>query len=300
MRSWLLANSRRLPLDRPRLVAILNVTPDSFHDGGRFASTETALAAAALAVEEGAAMLDIGGESTRPGADRVNPAEQIRRVVPLVLAIRAQPGALGRTPISVDTTLADVARSALDAGADAVNDVSAGTEDPELLDVVAASGAGVILMHRLRPPGDDAYSDRYESPPIDGDVVSVVLRMFQDRALPAAREAGIADDRIVIDPGLGFGKTVPQNLELIRRTPELIGAFGLPVLSALSRKSFVGRVGLARDSDPAERLPATLALSLEHRRAGAGLFRVHDVAAHAQAFAASAALSPPAATRSPV
>ena len=296
---WRLANSRSLLLDRPRIMAILNVTPDSFSDGGRHATPEAALAAAARLVDEGADMLDIGGESTRPGAARVEAAEQVGRIVPVIRAIRSQPGPLGTIPISADTTREAVAQAALDAGADAVNDVSGGTEDPALLGAVARAGAGMVLMHRLAEPGRDSYSDRYAAAPIAGDVVALVIEEFRHRLLAGALRAGIGRERIVIDPGLGFGKTVAQNLELIRRSAEISRVLGFPLLSGLSRKSFVGRVSLGRDSTPAERLSGTLALSLGHLAAGASLFRVHDVAAHVQAFAAAGALIPTAGTRSP-
>lgn len=279
MPAWRLGQ-RLLDLARPRVIAILNLTPDSFYDGGSLGDVHAAVEAARAAVRDGADMLDVGGESTRPGADRVDPDEQIRRVVPAIRAIRAT-GA-GEVPISVDTTSAAVAEAALDAGADAVNDVSAGTDDPRMLPLVGSRGAGVILMHRLRPPGADSYSDRYAVEPEYGDVVSAVASFLRERDY-AARRAGVAPESIVLDPGLGFGKSVDQNLELIARTGELL-ALGRPILSALSRKSFVGRISLGRDSTPGERLAGTLALSIRHALAGASLFRVHDVAPHVQAF----------------
>lgn len=159
---WRVSDRCTLDLSVPRVVAILNVTPDSFADGGRLGSPEAALVAAERAVRDGAAMLDVGGESTRPGAARVSAAEQIARVVPAIRAIRAR---LPQIPISVDTTMAEVAEAALDAGADAINDVSAGEEDGAMLALAAKRRAGVILMHRLRPPGADSYSDRYASTP---------------------------------------------------------------------------------------------------------------------------------------
>lgn len=278
-------------------MAILNVTPDSFSDGGRHDTVETALSAAARLVEEGADMLDIGGESTRPGAARVDSGEQIRRIVPVIEAIRRTPGPLGMIPLSADTTREEVARAAIDAGADAVNDVSGGTEDPAMLATVARSGSGLVLMHRLRPPEQDSYSDRYESAPVQGDIVALVARAFKEKLLPAALAAGIRRDRIVVDPGLGFGKTVEQNLALIRGSRGLERETGGPILSGLSRKSFVGRVSLGRDSQPGERLAGTLALSIAHLREGASIFRVHDVAEHARAFAAALAVTPTGATR---
>lgn len=273
---------RVISLDRPRLVAILNVTPDSFADGGRFASPADAARAAVDAIERGADMLDVGGESTRPGAARVTGDEQIDRVVPAIRAIRAAGVA---APISVDTTRARVAAAALDAGADAVNDVSAGTEDPGMLALCAQRAAGVVLMHRLAPPERDSYSDRYADAPKYEDVVLDVRASLGER-LRAAIDAGIDASRVVLDPGLGFGKSVEQNLELIARTRE-IASLGRPVMSALSRKSFVGRASLGRDSTPDQRLAGTLALSVAHLLGGARLFRVHDVAPHAEALGAA-------------
>ncbi|MBL9031842.1 MAG: dihydropteroate synthase [Phycisphaerae bacterium] len=283
-----MARSRSLALDRPRLVAILNATPDSFYEGSRLTDPGAIAAAAERAVAEGADMLDIGGESTRPGAGAVSEAEQIRRVVPGIEAIRALQSPAGSVPISVDTTRSEVARRALEAGADAINDVSAGTDDPRILALAAATGAGLVLMHRLVAPAQDNYSDRYETPPAYADVVAEVRGYLSNRA-SEARAAGVGTDAIAIDPGLGFGKSVEQNVELIRRTGEL-AALGFPVVSAASRKSFVGRVSLGRDSMPEERLPGSLAMTVLHLAAGARLFRVHDVAPHAAALRSALAL----------
>lgn len=281
---WRASSLRSLVPDEPGIMAILNVTPDSFADGGRFASPEEAAGAAHRAAEEGAAAIDVGGESTRPGAQRVPAAEQTRRVVPVIELIRRAGPAAGLV-ITVDTTSAEVARAALDAGADAVNDVSAGLDDAEMLLLCARRGAGIILMHRLLPPAADRYSDRYDAQPRYEDVVAEVVRFLGERAA-AALAAGVAPESLVVDPGLGFGKSVAQNMELIERTRE-IAAMGYPVLSGLSRKSFVGRVSLGRDSMPSERLAGTLALSTLHMRSGARLFRVHDVREHAAALRAA-------------
>jgi dihydropteroate synthase len=280
---WNLAHSVAIPLDRPIVIAILNLTPDSFADGGRLPTITDALDAAKRAIDLGADMLDLGGESTRPGAQRVDADEQLARVLPVLQAIRRTRG-LDAVPVSIDTTLAAVAGPALDSGADAINDVSAGTESPELLALAAKHSAGVILMHRLAPPGRDSYSDQYPAAPAYADVVADV-RAFLAAAAERAIQAGVTPDRIVLDPGLGFGKSVDQNLALIRHTADL-ASLGYPIMSALSRKSFVGRVSLGRNSNPDERLPGTLALSLAHRAAGAHLFRVHDVAEHVQALRA--------------
>lgn len=283
--TWTISNERAILLDRPFLMGILNITPDSFSDGGQYNDPAQAVARAQRMLEEGADLLDVGGESTRPGAQRIDAAEQIRRVVPVIQGIRAAGIWL---PISIDTTRAEVARAALDAGADIINDVSAGLEDNAMLGVAAERGCGLVLMHRERPPDQDQFSDRYEQPPVSGGVTDRVVGGLQ-AALLGANRAGVSSDRVVLDPGLGFGKNVDQNLELIETTPRL-RSLGCPMLSALSRKSFVGRVGLGRDSDPGERLPATLALSVLHLQRGARCFRVHDVAAHRQALDAAWAL----------
>jgi dihydropteroate synthase len=290
-RRWRLAHDRAIPLDRPRLMAIVNVTPDSFYAGSRACAVGPALAVARRAVDEGADLLDIGGESTRPGSDRVGEPEQLARVLPLVEAIRRADGPLARIPISIDTTLPGVAEAALGAGADALNDVSGATEHPEILGVAAAHGAGLVLMHRARPPAADSFSDEYAGdPPRYDEVVSEVAAFLRARA-EAALGAGVAPASIVLDPGLGFGKTVDQNLQLLRRSAEL-ASLGYPVLSAASRKSFVGRAGCPESprTDPADRLPASLAFSVLHLGAGARIFRVHDVAPQRQALLAAWAI----------
>lgn len=291
MSQWRLSNRVTLTLDVPRVMGIVNVTPDSFSDGGLHATPLAAASAAWRLVDQGAAILDVGGESTRPGAASVTEAEQIRRVVPVIRAIRALPGAAGEIPISIDTTQASVALAALDAGADAINDVSGGLDDPGMLALAATRDVGIILIHRGTTPARDEYSDRYRQAPIQGDVVEVVASALRHLAA-LARQAGVHPQGIILDPGLGFGKAVEQNLTLIRESQRL-AALGYPILSAASRKSFVGRISLARESAPAERLPGTLASSLAHYLYGCRLFRVHDVAEHVQALRAAQALLPP-------
>ena len=260
-------------------MGIVNVTPDSFHEASRVRSVDAALRAAAWAVEHGADMLDIGGESTRPGAGRVSDADQIARVAPVVRAIRNE---LGGVPISVDTTRSAVAAAAIDNGADAINDVSGATEDAGMLELAARTGAGVVLMHRLVEPGRDSYSDQYASPPRYADVV-VEIRSFLSARAEAALEAGVRRDGIVLDPGLGFGKAVQQNMELVRRSGEL-ASLGYPLLCAASRKSFVGAVSIGTESSPSDRLAGSIALSVVHRMLGASIFRVHDPHEQAQAL----------------
>ncbi len=280
-REWRLANGRSLTLDRARILAIVNATPDSFSDGGRYHDARHAADEALRMLDDGADMLDIGGESTRPGASSVPDDEQIRRVVPVIEALRAAGCA---APISVDTTRAAVARAALDAGADAVNDQSAGNDDTAMLALVAERSAGFVLMHRLRRSDADAYSDRYGSAAPDyadgGGVVAEILAFLTARA-QAARDAGVDERSLIIDPGLGFGKTVEQNLALITATPRLV-ATGFPVLCAASRKSFIGAV--TGVETPSERVEGSIAVALTMRESGAALFRVHDIKAHRRAL----------------
>lgn len=291
--TWPLSSGLAISLTHPRLIAILNLTPDSFYDGGRLHTPADAVRAAHHAALAGADALDIGGESTRPGASRVSAQEQIARVVPAIKAIRAEGGILGTIPISIDTTLAEVARAALDAGAQIINDVSGATEDPAILSLAASSGAGLILMHRALAPDQDRYSTSYapSEAPIQGDAVEHV-RLALQALMQRAVEAGVDPERIILDPGLGFGKTVEQNAMLIRRTPELL-TLGRPILSALSRKSFVGAFAAEPPLPLDQRLPATLACSIAHFHAGARLFRVHDVAAHTQALRVARHLTQP-------
>lgn len=281
--TWIIQPGRVVQIDHPFLMGILNATPDSFSDGGEFETVEDGIERARQMVDEGADGLDIGGESTRPGAARVDADEQIRRVVPMIEGIRA--AGIG-VVISVDTTRSEVARAALDAGAEVINDVSAGLDDEGMFALAADRGCGLILMHRVLAPDQDQYSDQYQQRPIRDDVVGRVvkeLRLRRDLAVEAGVEAGC----IVLDPGFGFGKDVGQNLELIRRTGELVhlgDQRGHVVMSGLSRKSFVGRVSLGRDSEPSERLAGTIGLSVVHLLSGARIFRVHDVGVHRQAL----------------
>ena len=258
----------------PQLMGILNCTPDSFHAEGRTMDVSAAVAHGVRMAAEGADWIDVGGESTRPGATRVDAAEQVRRVEPVIAGLRAA----GVARISVDTTLSAVAERAIAAGATMVNDVSAGTEDPRILSVAAGAGADLVLMHRLAPPDKDRYSDAYERAPEYADVVHEVGTWLETRVEAAVR-AGIARERVVIDPGFGFGKSVAQNFEMLRRL-DAFTRTGLRVLAGLSRKSFLGAATGA--PDPADRLPATLAAAALAMRAGASILRVHDVAPHAQ------------------
>lgn len=273
---WQLAPGKVMSLASPCLIGIVNVTPDSFSDGGNVTTPAQAADAAVQLVHDGASILDVGGESTRPGASRIGIIEQINRVAPAIAAIRAAVD----VPISVDTTRSEVAEAALDAGATFINDVSAGSEDAAMFALAAARKCGIILMHRLAPPDEDSFSDRYESSPTYDDVVTTVVTFLRDR-IHCAMDAGVADDAIAIDPGLGFGKTVEQNFELIARTAELAST-GFPVMCAASRKSFVGKV--SGETEPCRRVAGSIAAALAMYAAGARLFRVHDVAIHRQAL----------------
>jgi dihydropteroate synthase len=257
-----------LTLDRPRLMGILNVTPDSFSDGGDVTTVCAALERArAMAAAD---ILDIGGESTRPGAELISDAEEMRRVVPVIRALRDAGIA---TPISIDTRKAVVARAALDAGADMINDISAFRHDPELADLVAERGVPVCLMHSK---GDPATMQR---DPTYTDVVAEVVDHLAGR-VAFARGRGVT--QILVDPGIGFAKTVAHNLALLRALPAL-HAFGLPVLLGASRKKFIGVIGGAEVAK--DRLPGSLAVALHGVAMGVQVLRVHDIAQTAQALA---------------
>lgn len=258
-------------------MGVLNTTPDSFYDGGRYATLDAALAHAEQMLEEGADILDIGGESTRPGADPVPEDEEIRRVVPLIEAIVARsPDAV----LSVDTTKSRVAQHALQAGACILNDISGATFDPHMLEVAAQTGALVVLMHIKGTP------KTMQQNPVYDDVVAEVRTTLHAHARRAL-EAGVPKERIWLDPGIGFGKTVEHNLQLLRGLPEL-RALDLPILVGTSRKSFIGHIlgGLP----PQERLEGTLATLALAVAWGADIVRVHDVKAAVRAVKVADAL----------
>lgn len=278
---WQVAHGQAISLDRPLLMAILNVTPDSFSDGGKYKSVGAAYLHALSCIQDGAVLVDVGGESTRPGAERVDPDEQMRRVIPVIEHL-AEFGDTIR--VSVDTTHASVAKAAIRAGAHIVNDVSAGLEDDMMLTTVAQLGAGLVLMHRLRPPDEDVYSTDYKTAPTyeDDDVVGAVGSFLSERA-SVAMAAGVERARIMLDPGLGFGKSVADNFALIAGTSRLIKTTGFPILGAASRKSFIGSVtGVEKPSD---RVAGSIAASMMQFLQGARVFRVHDVRPHREAFA---------------
>jgi dihydropteroate synthase len=269
-----------LTLDRPRIMAVLNVTPDSFSDGGRHLRRADALAQAEALIAAGADILDVGGESTRPGAEPTPAAEERARVIPVIEALRAA----GTTiPISIDTRNAAVAAAAFAAGADLLNDVSALRHDPEMAALAAASGRPVILMHARGEPRTMQDAPAYD------DVLLDVVETLEER-VAAAEAAGVDRTRLLIDPGIGFGKTVAHNLALTRGLAILHG-LGCPVVYGASRKRFIGTV--AGVAEPADRGPGSLAAALEALRQGAQVIRVHDAAETRQAFALWAALNAP-------
>jgi dihydropteroate synthase len=260
----------------PVIMGVVNVTPDSFSDGGLFLDADAAVEHGRRLADEGAAILDIGGESTRPGADPVAEDEELRRVLPVVERLAAD---RADARLSIDTTKSGVARAALDAGATIVNDVSAFRFDPALAGLVADSDADCCLMHMLGEPRTMQKDPRYD------DVVSEVKAFLEERLAFAVGE-GVAEERVWVDPGIGFGKTVEHNLELLRRLDEIV-AIGRPVVIGTSRKSFLGK--LAGGRDEAGRVPGTIATNVLALERGATVFRVHDVAQNADALAVAAA-----------
>ena len=278
-------NGRELVLDRPRVMGIVNVTPDSFSDGGAHDTADAAFAHALRLLEEGADILDIGGESTRPGADEVPLEEELRRVVPLIERLSRETSA----PISVDTSKPEVMRAAVGAGAGMLNDVYALRRDGAL-DTAAALGMPVVLMHMLGEPRSMQQAPRYD------DVVGEVHRFLAERIF-AAEMAGIAKKRIVIDPGFGFGKDTTHNLALLAQLGRF-GDLGVPVLAGLSRKRTIGEL-TGRDI-PRERVHGSVAAHLIAAQRGARLLRVHDVAATVDALKVwNAVASQPQARQSP-
>jgi dihydropteroate synthase len=260
--------------DRIVVMGVLNVTPDSFSDGGRFLDPLAAVAHGRALAGEGADILDVGGESTRPGAEPVPDDEQVRRVVPVIERLHDEVD----VRISVDTSSATVARAALDAGATYVNDVTALRGDPALVDLVAERGAECCLMHMLGEPRTMQRDPQYD------DVVDEVRRFLEER-LDFAVRRGVAEDRIMLDPGIGFGKSADHNLELLDRLDAIV-AMGRPVVVGTSRKSFLGRL---TGRDVQDRLSGTIATNVIAFERGAQVFRVHDVAPVADALAVAAA-----------
>jgi dihydropteroate synthase len=256
-------------------MGVVNVTPDSFFDGGVNLAPEAATAAARRMVEEGAAIVDVGGESTRPGSKGISADEELRRVLPVLEPLE------GGVPVSIDTAKAEVARRALELGVEMVNDVTALRGDPELAGVLAESGCYVCLMHMQGEPRTMQVDPRYD------DVVSDIARFLEER-LAFAVAQGIREDRVCLDPGIGFGKTVEQNFELVRRLDEL-AALGRPILIGFSRKSSLGRI-LGEPEAKTGPLSASLAVAVAAYERGAAIIRAHDVREHVEALAAARAV----------
>ncbi len=261
-----------------RLMGVVNVTPDSFSDGGLFLDPERAIAHGRELARQGAEILDVGGESTRPGAGEVGADEEMRRVEPVVRQLAETLAGEG-VSISIDTSKATVAAAALDAGATIVNDVTALRGDPDIGPLVAERGAGLVLMHMLGNPRT------MQLDPVYGDVVDDVRAFLADRA-EAAIAAGMPEERIWLDPGIGFGKTLEHNLELLARLGE-IADLGMPVVVGASRKSFIAKID---GSEVGERLGGTIAASVLAAANGASVLRVHDVAEMAQAMHVAGAI----------
>ncbi len=264
-----------LSLDKPRLFGVINVTPDSFSDGGEALALSEALKRGRAMLDDGADILDVGGESTRPGAEPVSAEEERARVVPVVKGL-SEMGAL----VSIDTRRAEVMAAAIDAGAGIVNDVTALTGDQDSLGLVADRGVAVVLMHMQGEPGSMQENPQYEN--AAEDVFGTLKARFE-----ACEEAGILRHRIAVDPGIGFGKTVDHNLEILNRL-DIYRGLGLPVLLGVSRKSFIAK--LSRGEAPKNRVPGSLAAVLSACAQGVRMFRVHDVAETRQALAVAQAI----------
>jgi dihydropteroate synthase len=260
----------------PILMGVLNVTPDSFSDGGEFFGAEPAVAHAEKMFDEGAQVIDVGGESTRPGSDPVNTEEELRRVLPVIRGILSvRPDAI----VSIDTYRSSTAEAALDTGARVINDVTA-LGDPKMAGLVAERGCPIVLMHMLGEPKSMQQDPRYE------DVVREVRDFLTERA-ERAISAGVEPENIVLDPGIGFGKTLEHNLKLLNRLDSLV-ELGFPVLLGVSRKSFLGKI--TGSDDTKDRLFGTVAANVLAYEQGASLFRVHDVRANGEALAVAAAI----------
>jgi dihydropteroate synthase len=268
-RTPLQMGERTVRLDQPQVMGIINATPDSFSDGGSYADSVAAAEAGAVMASQGAAIIDVGGESTRPGASTVWEGDEIERVLPVVKQLAA-----GGTAVSIDTRKAGVMSAALGAGAGMINDVSALTWDPQSAEVVAKAGVPVVLMHHRGDPATMQDAPRYD------DVLVEVYEWLEDR-IAAAEEAGIARDKILVDPGIGFGKTVAHNLELMNGLALLHG-LGCPVVLGASRKRMIG--ALSGEAPADRRLAGSLALALKAAEQGVQLIRVHDVAETVQAL----------------
>jgi dihydropteroate synthase len=269
---------RTITIDRPLVMGILNVTPDSFSDGGEFTNTDRALRRAEEMITEGADIVDIGGESTRPGSTRVSAEEEIRRVGGVVKAIADR----FDIPISIDTTKHEVAFAALDAGAEIINDISGLRWDPGIANVAAETGAGLVLMHSR-----GEFETMHTQPPVENIFTDVAEQLRQ--AIRVAKDHGVSDEQIVLDVGIGFGKTPEQNLELLADLDKIVDEFkNYPVMIGASRKSFLGKI--AAGAAPDARLGGSLAAALLAASKGAQLVRVHDIGSTVHALAVARAV----------
>jgi dihydropteroate synthase len=272
IRQWRLARRSLSYGERTLVMGVLNVTPDSFSDGGEFFSLDRALAHAEQMIAEGADIIDIGGESTRPGSAFVTEAEELQRVIPVIERLAAKTS----VPISIDTTKSSVARAAIAAGAEIVNDISGLRFDPLIADEAAKAKAGLVLMHSRGTP-----KDMQQLPPVD-DILGEVISGLRE-SLTVAEERGVAHDSIAIDSGIGFGKTVAQNVELIAKLDRLAHAFAeFPIMIGTSRKSFIGK--LLGNAPADQRLHGTIASVVASVLNGAHIVRVHDVKAAVEAI----------------
>jgi len=272
IRQWKLARHSLPYGERTLVMAVLNVTPDSFSDGGEFFSLDSAVAHAEQMIAEGADLIDIGGESTRPGSAFVTEEEELQRVIPVIERLAAK----SPVPISIDTTKSSVARAAIAAGAEIVNDISGLRFDPSIADEAAKAKAGLVLMHSRGTP-----KTMQQLPPV-ADIMSEVIGELRNSIL-VAEERGVARDRIAIDPGIGFGKTLSQNVELIAKLDQLVIAFAeFPIMIGTSRKSFLGKLLNGAPAD--QRLHGTIASVVASVLNGAHIVRVHDVNAAVEAI----------------
>ncbi len=262
----------QLDYSKPLLMGVLNVTPDSFSDGGMYPSSKDAITRGIEMVEQGADIIDIGGESTRPGAQRINAKEQKRRVIDVIAGLRKELPA--NIHISIDTTLSEVAKASLDSGATMLNDVSAGREDNTILKIAADTNAPICLMHMQGDPSNMQDNPNYEN-------VSKEVAEFLIQRAAIANDIGVKKENIILDPGIGFGKRTQHNLELLRDLKDLT-SLGYPILLGTSRKRFMGEI--SKQEDPRERMPATCATSALGVLAGVKIFRVHDIWQNRQAL----------------
>lgn len=264
MYSWRTAK-RIIQIDTPIVMGILNLTPDSFSDGGSYVSVESALYRVEEMVGEGAGIIDIGGESTRPGSKRISAKEEIARVAPVVAAISER----FDVPLSIDTSKASVATAAIDAGAEIINDISGLRWEPGVAELAARTGSGLVLMHSL-----GEFDTLHSQPPVEDVVISV--RNGLRYSVEQAQESGVSPAQIVIDIGIGFGKTPEQNLKLLTKIDRLVNEFqGYPLLVGASRKSFIGK--LLNQPEPKKRVAGSIAAAVLAAMRGAAIFRAHDV-----------------------